>query len=162
MSWAQGLWKNEKENLAAARFSFLFFHNQIQGLLEFFFLLGKIQVWILKGPGDLVADDQAHGAVDAGADSGQLGDNVDTLLFVFNHFLDTAELAFGSFEAVEDVFFFCIHAWLTFLSILYRRGVYLSNWIVQGFMFDREGGIVLVFVYTQWGITKEEQSCLIF
>ena len=53
----------------------------------------------------MVADDQAHGAVNAGADSGQLGDNVDTLLFVFNHFLDTAELAFGPFEAFEDVFF---------------------------------------------------------
>ena len=113
MSWAQGLLKNEKENLES-KFSFLFFHNQIQGLLEFFFLLGQIQIWILEGSGDLVADDQAHGAVDAGADSGQLGDNVDALLFVFNHFLDTAELAFGSFEAVEDVFFFCIHAWLTF------------------------------------------------
>lgn len=59
----------------------------------------------MKCLGDLVADDQTHGAVDTGADSGQLGNDVDALLFVFNHFLNAPKLAFGPFEAVEDIFF---------------------------------------------------------
>jgi hypothetical protein len=75
----------------------LFFHDQLNGLIDFLLLGFRVAVWIFQTIFQILSDNDPHNTVDAGTDGGQLRDDIDAFFLVFDHFLNPPQLAFGSF-----------------------------------------------------------------
>lgn len=84
-------------------------HQQIDGLLDAFFLGHAILLLVIHTGYQIFCNDDAHCAVDAGSDRGQLRHDVGTVLSVFHHGKYAAHLSFRTLNAVDYIFVVLVH-----------------------------------------------------
>ena len=84
-------------------------HKQIDCLLDAFFFRNVVFFLVIHTGNQIFRNDDAHCAVDAGSDCGQLRHDVGTVLSVFHHGKNATHLSFRTLNAVDYIFVVLVH-----------------------------------------------------